>query len=73
MNPKAPIKSCPHCGSEEGFYSKFSVSGSSVYRHNYDGSEAENSSMYDHINHRTSKYAYCQSCDKRLFKMSEFK
>ncbi len=68
---KAPIDKCPYCGSDEGFYTKDYVVGSTVYRHNFDGSEAENGEYYEGVTHKQGKHAYCSSCHKRLFPMSE--
>ncbi|MCA1066082.1 hypothetical protein QTG56_25670 (plasmid) [Rossellomorea sp. AcN35-11] len=68
---KAPIEECPHCQSASGFYSKIQVTGSSVQRYHYDGSEADNTELYAHLNHKESKYAYCLDCNKRLFEMDE--
>lgn len=65
----APIDNCPHCGSDEGFYTKVQVSGTTRYCYNYDGSEAENSELYESCSHKGGKYAYCLKCGKRLFKM----
>lgn len=65
----APISNCPHCGSEEGYYTKDYMSGSFQYRHNYDGTVAENGDMYDTLTTTQSKYAYCLTCRKRLFRM----
>ncbi|MET3658358.1 hypothetical protein [Sporosarcina psychrophila] len=66
-----PIEKCPHCASNEEFYSKLTITGSTVLYHNYDGSDAENSGLYDGLNEKQSKYAYCSNCHKRLFGMSE--
>lgn len=62
---------CKHCGSTDGFYTKNSYKGSGIVRFNFDGSEAENGTMYDGLTHTQSKYTYCLSCDKRLFKTEE--
>lgn len=63
------LECCPHCGSDEGFYEKMQVRGTIRCRHNFDGTEAENSDMYDYLNYAGGKYAYCLHCNKRLFKM----
>lgn len=62
---------CPYCNSKEGYYTKIQVKGSMIYRYNYDGSEADNGDMYDGLTYTSGKCAYCLSCDKRLFKMSD--
>lgn len=66
-----PIKECPHCGNDYDFYTKDYISGSSQFNYKFDGSEADNSTMYEDLKHETGKYAYCGSCDKRLFKVKE--
>jgi hypothetical protein len=71
VNPNAPINKCPYCGSDWGYYTKDYIHGSTWYRCNFDGTEADNGDMYDPLTHEAGKYAYCLSCNKRLFKMSE--
>lgn len=68
---KAPISECPHCGSDEGYYTKSQVSGVVSYRHNFDGSEQDNTDAYTLLKHKKSKYTYCIACEKRLFKVEE--
>ncbi|MGE4282356.1 MAG: hypothetical protein AB7G87_01405 [Clostridia bacterium] len=68
---KAPVDKCPFCESDSGFYTKEQVHGSINVRHNYDGSEAENGSMYECLSYKGGKFAYCLDCKRRLFKMSE--
>lgn len=65
------MECCPHCESKEGFYGKYQYRGSGIVRFNYDGSETENGNMYDRLNTKESKYAYCLNCHKRLFEMSD--
>lgn len=69
---KVPIKQCPHCGSEIGFYFRERYKGCNIFNLTYEGEDGDNSAMYDsaEITHR-SKYTYCQHCDKRLFKREE--
>lgn len=65
------IKECPYCGSEE-YYIKQRVSGTSYYGLRFDGSEADNTQMYEALNfENTSKYAWCRECNKRLFKLED--
>jgi len=73
VTPKAPIDKCPYCGSDWGYYTKDYICGSTWYRCNYDGSEADNGDMYDILTHRAGKVAYCQNCNHRLFKISDLK
>jgi hypothetical protein len=65
------LEACPKCGSDEGYYTKETASGTIRYRYNYDGSEAENGDMYDGLSYKGGKWAYCLSCDKRLFEMQK--
>lgn len=68
-----PLKKCPHCGNDE-FYIKQKVSGVILYNYKLDGSNtAYNGEMYESSDLRyqtISKYAYCNNCDKRLFKIT---
>ena len=57
---------CPHCGSDSGYYTKDYISGPCWFYHNYDGKEADNSSMYEFTNRRQGKVAYCPDCNKRI-------
>ncbi|MGG3871643.1 hypothetical protein [Brevibacillus laterosporus] len=66
---KTTMEVCPHCGSDEGYYTKMQVSGSVRYFIGFDGSERENGNMYGSINHQGGKVAYCANCNKRLFKL----
>lgn len=58
------ITCCPHCGSEEGYYTLSDYVNVQL-RQGFDGSELDNSDMfsecYDIRNHR---YAYCIDCEK---------
>lgn len=67
----APIESCPHCGSDEGYYTKDYVVGRTNHNYNFDGSEAENGDYYEFLKHKRGKIAYCKNCDKKLFSMEE--
>ncbi len=65
------ISFCPYCGSYAGYYTKDYVRGMTRYFYRFDGSEADNSSLYDMLYHTKGAYAYCANCDKRLFKMDQ--
>jgi hypothetical protein len=69
----APIDKCPYCDSEEGYYIKEKVAGAIHFKTKFDGTESDNSDMYDHLEHKSSKSAYCVNCHKRLFKVSELR
>lgn len=64
---------CPHCGSDEGYYTKERAQGTIIYRRNYDGSEYENGDMYSCVSGAkgTGKWAYCLNCDKKIALMEE--
>jgi uncharacterized protein with PIN domain len=65
------MKACPKCGNDESYYVEQRVTGKINFYINYDGTEAENSEMYEHLKHKTLKYGYCSNCNKRLFKVDE--
>nr|WP_295681177.1 hypothetical protein [uncultured Lachnoclostridium sp.]DAD78569.1 MAG TPA: MqsA [Caudovirales sp. ctCiv1] len=67
-----PIKECPHCGNDE-FFVKQKVSGNIEFNYKFDGSrDAYNGEYVDSLNYTTiSKYAYCNNCRKRLFKITD--
>ena len=73
MSFVATIQECPHCGSDEGYYTKEQVHGTIKVRYNFNGSEAENGDMYDSIKYTGGKVAYCLECNKQLFKMDSLK
>ena len=71
MKNVSELTKCPYCGCEE-YYIKQSISGTIEFRCRYDGKEADNREMYDHIYHKLkSKFAYCSSCDKRVALLEE--
>ena len=69
---RCPIDKCPHCGSDEGFYNNFRVSGWSRYKYRFDGEDAYNGDMWDHINSKDSKKAYCCKCEKEIKELYGF-
>lgn len=70
MKNVALIKECPHCGSDEGYYTKMQVTGSVRYHIGFDGSERENGDMYEYLRHKGGNVAYCSNCNKKLFKLN---
>lgn len=66
-----PIKKCPYCGCDDEFYIKTQVSGTMNYYYNFDGTTSDNSSSYEQLKYKDSKYAYCVDCNKRLFEIIE--
>lgn len=61
---------CPHCGSDEGYYTKDYVSGSCNTRYNFDGTVEDNGDMYESLTHKCGKVAYCSSCHKKIGRMT---
>lgn len=59
---------CPHCGSNEGFYRKVRYNGSGIYRWPFSDTtpQPDNSDMYDRVNSRDSRRAWCVDCDKEI-------
>lgn len=66
-----PVEKCQYCGSDNGFYTKDYVSGSTRSYFNFDGTDADNGDYFEHLAVRSGKYAYCVNCDKRLFKITD--
>lgn len=69
---KFPISLCEECGNDE-IYVRARISGTTEYNYKLDGSNnADNSEMYENTSMtRLSKYAYCNNCNKRLFKITD--
>ena len=67
-----PIKECPKCGNDE-FYIKARISGICYYNVKLDGSpDAYNGEMYEGTDLTPiAKYAYCNNCNKRLFRLTK--
>ena len=70
---KSPTDSCPYCGSKTGLYNKTQVSCSVWTTFHFDDSEAENGAMYDLLNHKNGKVAYCIDCANKMFNLCELK
>lgn len=61
------MNKCPYCNSVSGFYTKDYLYGSSIFFYNFNGSGAkDNSALYDSIQHKQGKCAYCSECDRYL-------
>ncbi|APB61018.1 hypothetical protein ACXHIE_005838 [Pseudomonas aeruginosa] len=63
LPPIQTLSECPHCGGDE-FYVVQTYSGKGVYRRCFNGYRADNSHMYDGLNHKVGKRAFCGDCDK---------
>ena len=60
---------CPKCGSENGFYIKVKVTGSTRTYYDSEGvylMDGTNSAIYDHLTHKDGKIAYCIDCNKKI-------
>lgn len=64
LPPIQEVTACPYCGNDDEFYVKQTYSGRGVYRRGFDGYVTDNSHMYDCLNAKVSKWAYCSTCDK---------
>ena len=64
------VEKCPHCGSDT-YYIKETATCKIVHYSKFDGSEADNSEMYDGMTHKLrSKFAFCKNCDRKLFRIA---
>ncbi|KYG89010.1 hypothetical protein A0U40_13365 [[Bacillus] sp. KCTC 13219] len=61
---------CRHCGSTDGFYTRAKVSGiiQTYFNSIGDFSITRNTEMYNNLEHREMKTAYCTSCEKAIGK-----
>lgn len=63
------LKCCPFCG-HDTYYTKNYTYGVVNFNCHFDGSEADNSYMYDNLVTKESNgYVYCAYCNKRLGNM----
>lgn len=64
---------CKYCGNAELFYIRESYRGThnTLYDANGNYDENENSDMYDEAIHTQGKYFYCESCNRRVAKVSD--
>lgn len=65
LPPIQTLSACPHCGYEE-FYVVQTYSGRGRYARRFDGIETYNGEMYDCLNVKAGKTAFCGRCDKRV-------
>lgn len=59
------LEKCPFCECET-FFQKFQYRGSGLYFSNFDGTEANNTDMYDGVSGESSGRAYCANCMQYL-------
>lgn len=63
------LDECPNCGSDEGYYNKFQVTGWTRRNMNFDHTAGDNTEMWDGVNTRYSKIAYCQECHEEIIEL----
>lgn len=64
---------CRHCNASEGSYVKERVSGSATTYYTRTGDfRADQSTMYDGLNHHGGTIAYCMNCNKSIEKKEDF-
>lgn len=61
----SPRTACKRCGGTT-YYTKARVTGFVYTHHNMDGSEADNTGMYDTIKEQPGRTAYCSECGVRI-------
>lgn len=60
------LEECPHCGYDE-FYQKQSVKGFIYPRRRFDGGEADNDRLFEHLGlGKMQKTIYCGGCQKKI-------
>lgn len=70
MAKRKSITCCPHCGSDEGIFTKITLY-RVPWRCGFGGEEQENGEMYDSAEDlRGGEMAYCQNCGKVICRMS---
>lgn len=65
------VKCCPHCGNDDEFYVIQVYSGKGKYKRGFDGYVTDNSHMYDCLDAKVSKKAFCESCDMPVAKWDD--
>ena len=60
---------CPHCGSDEGFYTVCTYKNVRSYS-GFLGEEKENSEMYDRANVEGGNNCYCANCERLICRLS---
>ena len=59
------IKECPFCGSDKYYVSEYYY-GKFEFTQSFREEECDNSGMYDGLQVRTNKRAYCKECENYL-------
>lgn len=69
MKNSGPITCCQHCGSTLGFYILSNYM-RVPHETNFDGTQLDNTGMYDQADIERGKIAYCMNCDKAICRIS---
>lgn len=73
MSRGGPITCCPYCGSAAGIYTRTTFV-NVPYHMGFDGSERDNSDMYDQAERLLGgQTAYCQACGRAICRLSTLK
>ncbi|MDN0082419.1 hypothetical protein QU487_06580 [Crenobacter sp. SG2305] len=64
------VEACPHCGGSE-FVVKERYSGTVHYGRRFDGLAADNTDMWDSLDRKVGKVAYCRDCEKAVGQWQE--
>ncbi|EOA3731036.1 TPA: hypothetical protein ACVFH3_006096 [Pseudomonas aeruginosa] len=70
LPPIQTLSECPHCGADQ-FYVMQVYSGKGAYYRRFDGYSADNTEMYNCLDHRAGKRAFCSECDKPVASWDE--
>ncbi|WP_326430338.1 hypothetical protein VQ574_21685 (plasmid) [Stutzerimonas frequens] len=72
LPPIQSLSACPHCGCAE-FYVEQTYSGKGPYHRTFAGGLGDNGEMYDCINHKAGKRAFCSDCREPVASWDEDK
>lgn len=67
---KNNVPECPYCGYDE-YYVRATVSGTTSVFYRFDGSIGDNTHMWDYVQTREQKTAYCGNCQRKIGKIIE--
>lgn len=70
LPPISDLKACPHCGSDT-FHVIQRYKGVGGYHRSFSGALADNTGMYDGLNHTVGKTAYCSNCRRSIARWDE--
>ncbi|XLY90485.1 hypothetical protein ACK8QS_22740 (plasmid) [Ectopseudomonas mendocina] len=72
LPPIQSLSACPQCESDT-FYVVQTYSGKGRYHRTFAGGLGENGEMYDCLNHRAGKRAFCSDCHQPVASWDESK